>query len=224
MKGLVAYGGDDESDHDEPSTSSATDRISGNGTRLSVGGHTGKAATIIKRSTHSKATIRARSPSNSPEVAPVTVADQGHSQATASTSAVQDEDELTRLRRLLKPLPIPGQDDYGIPPPPSGTPSATLTAKLAQFAALKSSQNKHFNDALMANRSFRNPHLYKSLVEFVDVDETASNFSKDVWDPNDVRPEWFAAQIGARSKLIHDVVALLYSCARSLGDLSFHAR
>ncbi|KZV99723.1 hypothetical protein EXIGLDRAFT_214814 [Exidia glandulosa HHB12029] len=74
----------------------------------------------------------------------------------------------------------------------------------------------------MGNRSFRNPHLYKSLVEFVDVDETATNFPKDGWDPNDVRPEWFAEQIGARSKLLYDVVALLCSCARSLGDLSFH--
>lgn len=46
---------------------------------------------------------------------------------------------------------------------------------------------KHFNDSLMSNRSFRNPHLYHQLVEFVDVDEGCSNFryhcggSSDPW-------------------------------------------
>ena len=49
----------------------------------------------------------------------------------------------------------------------------------------------------MANRSFRNPHLYTKLVEFVDVNERATNFPKNLWDPKDVKDEWFADQIGA---------------------------
>lgn len=49
----------------------------------------------------------------------------------------------------------------------------------------------------MANRSFRNPHLYTKLVEFVDVDERTSNFPKSVWDPEDVREEWYSERIGA---------------------------
>ncbi len=48
----------------------------------------------------------------------------------------------------------------------------------------------------MSNRSFRNPHLYAKLVEFVDVDERATNFSKEIWDPDAVRDEWFADKIG----------------------------
>ena len=48
----------------------------------------------------------------------------------------------------------------------------------------------------MSNRSFRNPHLYAKLVEFVDVDERTTNFPRDLWDPNDVRVEWFADSIG----------------------------
>lgn len=35
----------------------------------------------------------------------------------------------------------------------------------------------------MSNRSFRNPHLYAKLVEFVDVDERETNFPKEMWDP-----------------------------------------
>lgn len=74
-------------------------------------------------------------------------------------------------------------------------------AKLAQFHALKRdpARPKHFNDSLMSNRSFRNPHLYAKLVEFVDVDERATNFSAAVWDPHDVREEWFADRIGTSS-------------------------
>lgn len=49
----------------------------------------------------------------------------------------------------------------------------------------------------MSNRSFRNPHLYTKLVEFIDVDERVTNFPQDLWDPQDLRPEWFADRIGA---------------------------
>ena len=48
----------------------------------------------------------------------------------------------------------------------------------------------------MSNRSFRNPHLYTKLVEFVDVDERTTNFPKDIWDPANVQRDWFADQIG----------------------------
>ena len=70
--------------------------------------------------------------------------------------------------------------------------------KLAQFMTLKRDPDnpKHFNDSLMSNRSFRNPHLYTRLVEFVDVDERATNFPKDLWDPMDIRDEWYADRIG----------------------------
>lgn len=48
----------------------------------------------------------------------------------------------------------------------------------------------------MQNKAFRNPHIYAKLVEFVSVDETGSNFPKDLWDPFDVRDEWYAETIG----------------------------
>ncbi|EMD35273.1 hypothetical protein CERSUDRAFT_85284 [Gelatoporia subvermispora B] len=53
----------------------------------------------------------------------------------------------------------------------------------------------------MSNRSFRNPHLYAKLVEFVDVDERTTNFPKHVWDPEDVREEWFADRIAEAQKI-----------------------
>ena len=77
-------------------------------------------------------------------------------------------------------------------------PSFDYQAKLSQFSTMKRDpvNPKHFNDSLMSNRSFRNPHLYNKLVEFVDVDERTTNFPKDIWDPSDVQRDWFADQIG----------------------------
>jgi HCNGP-like protein len=121
-----------------------------------------------------------------------------------------------KIRDLLRPPPIPGVLDWGIPAA-SVEPcdpaievqletiiilleflTYSLQAKLAQFHTLKRDpeQPKHFNDSLMSNRSFRNPHLYAKLVEFVDVDERSTNFPKEIWDPHDVQEDWFADKIG----------------------------
>lgn len=121
------------------------------------------------------------------------------------------------IRDLLRPPPVPGVSDWGIPPASaelcepaievlvritldfiSVSYTCAPQAKLAQFHTLKRDpeQPKHFNDSLMSNRSFRNPHLYAKLVEFADVDERATNFPREIWDPHDVREEWFADKIG----------------------------
>ncbi|KAF5375731.1 hypothetical protein D9615_009403 [Tricholomella constricta] len=112
--------------------------------------------------------------------------------------ANQPQDELARIRALLHPPPIPGVEEWGIPPASTDPPDAALAHKLAQFQAMKrdATNPRHFNDSLMSNRSFRNPHLYTKLVEFVDVDERTSNFPRHVWDPEDLRPEWYAERIG----------------------------
>ncbi|KAG1805338.1 HCNGP-like protein-domain-containing protein [Suillus subaureus] len=118
------------------------------------------------------------------------------------TGSLEEADEISHLRQLLRPPSIPGFTDWGISPASSSPHDPTIQTKLAQFHALKqdSEHPKHFNDSLMSNRSFRNPHLYAKLVEFVDVDERTTNFSKDMWDPDDMRPEWFADSIAVLQK------------------------
>lgn len=83
----------------------------------------------------------------------------------------------------------------------------------------------------MSNRSFRNPHLYAKLVEFVDVDESATNFPKDIWDPTDVKDEWFCDRIGAfsctvlrseNSCIIPTCDWLLYSSKRIIGEMDIN--
>lgn len=54
-----------------------------------------------------------------------------------------------------------------------------LAAKLAKFHELKR-HGTHFNESLARNRSFHNPHIYAKLVDWVDIDETASAYSEMV--------------------------------------------
>ncbi|KAJ3565849.1 hypothetical protein NP233_g7382 [Leucocoprinus birnbaumii] len=76
----------------------------------------------------------------------------------------------------------------------------------------------------MSNRSFRNPHLYAKLVEFVDVDERATNFPKDIWDPLDLQEDWFADKIALTSYSLaslspaHARFANIYTGELRLGD------
>jgi len=163
---------------------------------------TTKPKIIIRRPIHSKPHPRSRS------VEDVEPTSSAATQAEASTSSPpsddksDDQSELSQIRDLLRPPPIPGVPDWGIPPATAEPCEPAIEAKLAQFHALKRDpeQPKHFNDSLMSNRSFRNPHLYAKLVEFADVDERSTNFPRDIWDPHDVQEEWFADKIAVHQK------------------------
>ncbi|KAF8137534.1 hypothetical protein EV363DRAFT_1428414 [Boletus edulis] len=95
----------------------------------------------------------------------------------AHVNAVGD---LTRIRELLRPPSIPGVVDWDIP--------AESTAPCDPAIERDPVNPRHFNDSLMSNRSFRNPHLERT------------NFPTNIWDPNDVEPEWFADRIAELQK------------------------
>ena len=64
------------------------------------------------------------------------------------------------------------------------------------FLSLKR-KGTHFNDSLMQNKAFRNPTIYKKLVDHVGVDERAGRYAS-VWEwgrtPGD--GEWDVERIG----------------------------
>lgn len=157
---------------------------------------------VTQRKSHPRAHVSGDI-NESPTMTAVSGPSSSASQEASSSQALHDpENDLSLVRRILRLPPLTGLDDWGIPPDPTGPCDAVIETKLAQFHALKdnSSNPKHFNDSLMSNRSFRNPHLYAKLVEFVDVDERITNFPKEVWDPNDLDEEWFADRIAEKQK------------------------
>ncbi|KAF9937717.1 hypothetical protein BGZ67_000990, partial [Mortierella alpina] len=100
------------------------------------------------------------------------------------------------MRSLLKPKPIPGVDNFGIPAEPKGEINPAVQAKIEQFHHVKLTRGIHFNQSLMKNKNFRNPHIYTSLVEFVRLNETGSNFEQvEFFDFGGYGPESYATGI-----------------------------
>lgn len=64
-------------------------------------------------------------------------------------------------------------------------------AKLEKFKSLQT-QGIYFNDNLIQNKSYRNPHIYTKLVQFVEVQETGTNFNPKIWNPLGFPPEAYA--------------------------------
>ncbi|KAF8634229.1 hypothetical protein AX15_000993 [Amanita polypyramis BW_CC] len=218
MRGLVAYGDDSQSESEEKSPTkeivTSNDKSLKTSHKTSESRRISKSQVIIKRSTVSlKNQTRAHISDDIAHDAlpkptgesPVALPPRSGSSSpmdlgspSSRNNSREPTDEISRIRRLLRPPPIPDVEDWGIPPESQQPCDPAIATKLSHFHELKKDVEnpKHFNDSLMSNRSFRNPHLYAKLVEFVDIDERATNFPRDVWDPNDVRGEWFADNIG----------------------------
>ncbi|KAI5996166.1 HCNGP-like protein-domain-containing protein [Pisolithus albus] len=238
MHGLVAY--DDDSHSDSEAIVASTSKTIAKGTvsnpsRISPSALPDarllpKSQVLIRRPAHLKSHPRARisddiasgsTPTESPPPPPRPPPEEILNNQTEATP-FSEADEIKSVRDLLKPPPIPGLADWGIPPEPTAPCDPAIEAKLAQFHALKRDPEnpKHFNDSLMSNRSFRNPHLYAKLVEFVDVDERTTNFPTHIWNPCDVEPEWFADKIGT-CRLLGVTSTCVHTGFASFG-LTFH--
>lgn len=76
------------------------------------------------------------------------------------------------------------------------TPHVSSQAKIANFAHLARTRGLHFNDSLSASKAFRNPRIYAKLVEFVNVDESGSNWDTAIWDPKGLPEDSTASRIG----------------------------
>ncbi|TFL01532.1 HCNGP-like protein-domain-containing protein [Pterulicium gracile] len=205
--GLVPYSDEDAtSDHQLPE---ANDKD--NATRSSTA-TTAQRLPQIKIRRQPKSTTRARpnadlntasaAASSGAGSAPVDLITAASENAHPHRLNARPTEETDRLRRAVQPSSPTGSEDWGIPPASSEPCNPAIEAKLSRFHTLKqdASDPRHFNDELMAKRSFRNPHLYAQLVNYVDVDERSTNFPKHVWDPQDVHPSWFADKIAELQK------------------------
>ncbi|KAL1918401.1 uncharacterized protein VTP21DRAFT_3061 [Calcarisporiella thermophila] len=102
--------------------------------------------------------------------------------------------------------------DVTLPLSPPGSPLSDLKAKFVRFHNL-TLQGLRFNDRLVRNKSFRNPHIYAKLVEY--VDELGSNFPPDIFDPHGFPQEAFAENIATAQKKKAEERALAQSQHRS---------
>ncbi|KAF9982372.1 hypothetical protein BGZ65_002944 [Modicella reniformis] len=126
------------------------------------------------------------------------------------------QSRVEQMRLLLRPRPIPGVDNFGIPPNPEGEVNLDVQAKIEQFQSVKVTRGIHFNQSLMKNKNFRNPRIYASLVEFVDLNETGSNFEKgEFFDFEGYGPESYATGIAEAQKQAAEKLAQQQALPRS---------
>ncbi|KAG0031523.1 hypothetical protein BGZ81_001071 [Podila clonocystis] len=124
------------------------------------------------------------------------------SESRQETGATFHGDRGALMRSLLRPRPIPGAENFGIPPSPEGEINPTVQAKMEQFQNIKVTRGIHFNQSLMKNKNFRNPHIYSSLVDLVALNEIGSNFEKkEFFDFEGYGPECYAAGLARELEL-----------------------
>ncbi|CAG8655486.1 16090_t:CDS:2, partial [Dentiscutata erythropus] len=113
----------------------------------------------------------------------------------------EDARQHSAMRKLLTPKSIEGRENWGIPPEPEAECDPILQEKIVHFHSL-SKKGVHFNENLLKNKAFRNPHIYNKLVEFVELDEIGSNFDREIFDPYGFPSEAFADQLAEAQKKI----------------------
>ncbi|ORZ10101.1 HCNGP-like protein-domain-containing protein [Absidia repens] len=127
-------------------------------------------------------------------------------------------DRSTQLKTILTRKSLPGVENWGIPPEPQSECDADRLEKIKHFLSLRQS-GQRLNDHLQRNKAFRNPRIYAKLVEFVDLNETGSNFSAKDFDPTAFPASSYIDGILETQKRLADEKAQLQAQGRS--QLSF---
>ncbi|KAG0295116.1 hypothetical protein BGZ96_012503 [Linnemannia gamsii] len=119
------------------------------------------------------------------------------------------------MRVLLRPKPIPGVENFGIPPSPESEVNPDVQAKIEQFHMVKT-RGIHFNESLMKNKNFRNPRIYQTLVEAAGLNEIGTNFPKsEFFDIEGYGPESYATGIAEAQKQASEKLAQQQAMGRT---------
>ncbi|KAF9921998.1 hypothetical protein FBU30_007918 [Linnemannia zychae] len=120
------------------------------------------------------------------------------------------------MRTLLRPKPIPGVENFGIPPSPNSEINPNVQAKIEQFYMVKTTRGIHFNESLMKNKNFRNPRIYQTLVETAGLNEIGTNFPKcEFFDIEGYGPESYAAGLAEAQKQASEKLAQQQAMGRT---------
>ncbi|XP_056347474.1 SAP30-binding protein-like [Oenanthe melanoleuca] len=75
-------------------------------------------------------------------------------------------------------------DEIKIPPEPPGRCSNQLQDKIEKLYERKMKEGMDMNSIIQKKKAFRNPSIYKKLIQFCSIDEFGTNYPKDMFDPH----------------------------------------
>lgn len=95
------------------------------------------------------------------------------------------------------------KEDIVIPPEPKGSCSQSLLNKVNKLH--EKMLMGHDMDAMIQKRKdFRNPSIYEKLIAFCGIDELATNYPPDIYDPHKWRPESYYEELSKRQTVEMD--------------------
>ncbi|KAJ1666523.1 hypothetical protein IW140_004630 [Coemansia sp. RSA 1813] len=188
---LLTALGDYGSDRDSSDSENSQSHLEDNALQNAQNDNTGTMMESDSEDEANDADKEAR-PSRTPDYA----ASREQSQSNISDERLAAYRETKHnLDRLLGCEQIP---DFA-PRPEIGKCSVELQEKFAHWYALKR-QGANFNDALMRNKTFRNPNIYKRLVDHLDLEETGSNMTPDGFDSATLRKNFTAEGLASEQE------------------------
>lgn len=88
------------------------------------------------------------------------------------------EDLVTETSNSIPEIKMPQ-----LPPEPTGRCSNSLQEKIQTLLEKTHQENLDLNTNIQNRKDYRNPSIYKKLLQFLNIDETGSNYPKSLFDP-----------------------------------------
>lgn len=88
------------------------------------------------------------------------------------------EDLTTETSNSITDIKMPQ-----LPPEPTGRCSNALQDKIRSLLEKTHQEKLDLNTNIQNRKDYRNPSIYKKLLQFLNIDETGSNYPKSLFDP-----------------------------------------
>jgi len=87
-----------------------------------------------------------------------------------------------------------------LPPEPPGRPNPAVQDKIRNFVAVAQKTGRSFNQTLDQMKDFHNPSILDKIAGLYEIDQLASNYPRDIFDPHGLHQEDFYDVIAADQK------------------------
>jgi len=122
------------------------------------------------------------------------------SDAAEEETSVEKDSAKADDSSAVKTNTIPAIKMPQLPPEPTGRCSNKLQEKILKLLEKKHREDLDLNTSIQKRKDFRNPSIYKKLLSYLNLDETGSNYPKNLFDPTGWTEESFYENLSKAQK------------------------